>query len=786
MGAAWYRGWREVRRRWPAIVAVSAIVGLAGGVTMAAVAGARRTTSSFDRFRVATDASDAFLQATGIQEDVVRRALAAPQVARWSRFSLYLGSVPGIDEELVIYAGHDARLGEELERPRVLEGRLPDERSATEVVVSEAAAERTGVGVGGTLRAATVAPAQMADLEEAFSGEFGGPSLALDVVGIVRTPDDFLAADDLSVMAPPAFERRHRGSVGHFDGFYAVDLRRDHADVAAFQAAVSATMPAGEEWGVEGAEEAATVVRDALRVLSTGLVVFAAVAALAGAVAGGQAVARQLAPRADDEVALAAMGMTRRDRGVSLAVPGLAMAAGGAALAVAVAVAASPLLPIGLARRVEPSPGVDADLPVLFAGAALVVTIVTVSTLASAWVAARPTVARARSTRPSSVAPVLSRAGLGPVAMTGVRMAFEPGRGRSRLPVRTALLGTVVGVLGVVATLTFAASLDRLVASPARWGWNWDLVPDSSPEEQARLARDPDVAELGVVHHAFVLAEGHDVQGFAVEPLKGTPSLGLLDGRLPSDPTEVVLGRELLRDLDREIGDEVTLARGFGAEGEPLRYTIVGTALFPTFETEGFAGSVGFTPAGLQPVQLSDGSARTILALRPGVSDDAALDRLSEEYPRRFGRFSRPDLPADVTNLAEVDRLPHLLAAFLAVLAAVGVAHAVVAAARRRRRDLAVLRVLGFRRRQTLAAIAWQASALVVLGIAVGVPLGLAVGRWAWAVVARSLGVLEDAALPVATLVLLPVAALLAANAIAAVPARWAVRVPPGPALRTE
>jgi hypothetical protein len=784
MAGAWYRGWRDVRRRWPALLAVSLLVGLAGGAVVAAVAGARRTTSSFDRFRDATVASDAFLQATGIDDGSVRRALAAPQVAGSARMSLYLGSA-GTEHNLLVYAGHDDRLGYELERPRVLEGRLPDRRSPTEVVVAEATAEETGVGVGGTLRADTLAPAQVADLEETPPTTLDGPALALDVVGIVRTPDDFLGTEDLSVLASPAFEAANRDVAGHFDGFYAVDLRGDDADVPAFQAAVGSAMPPGAEWGVEGAEEAATVVRDALRVLGTGLVVFAVVAGLAGALAAGQALGRQLALGADEQEVLAGVGMTRRVRGVALAVPGLVVAVVGSAVAVLVALAASPLTPIGLARRLEPSPGVAVDGTVLAAGAAVVAVLVGVRVLASAWTASKGAAASA-STRPSRLSPALARVGAGPVATTGIRMALDPGRGRSRLPVRPALVGVVIGVLGVVGTLTFAASLDRLVDSPARWGWNWDLVPDADDADVERLAADPDVSDLGVVRHAFVLVDGRDAQGFAMEARKGAPALRLLDGRLPAGDREVVLGRELLRDLGADIGDTVPFTRAFGEEGAPLPFRVVGTALFPTFETEAFAGGVGLTPAGFESVQLSDGEQRTVLRLRPGVDREAVIERLRADDPEGFGSSAFPVLPGDVTNLAEVDRLPQVLALFLAVLAAAGVAHALVVAARRRRHDLAVLRVLGFRRGQARAALVWQAAVLAGVGVVVGIPLGLAVGRAAWSQVAHSLGVLEGAAVPGVALAVLPVAALVAATAVAAVPARWAVALPPGAALRSE
>ena len=52
----------------------------------------------------------------------------------------------------------------------------------------------------------------------------------------------------------------------------------------------------------------------------------------------------------------------------------------------------------------------------------------------------------------------------------GTRFALEPGRGHSSVPVRPALAGTIVGVLGVLAAFTFSAGVSDAAALPARFG----------------------------------------------------------------------------------------------------------------------------------------------------------------------------------------------------------------------------------------------------------------------------------------------------------------------------
>ena len=55
-------------------------------------------------------------------------------------------------------------------------------------------------------------------------------------------------------------------------------------------------------------------------------------------------------------------------------------------------------------------------------------------------------------------------------------MAFEPGRGSSAVPVRTAMVSAVIAVAVVAGALTFGANLTRLAEHPELQGWNWDVA----------------------------------------------------------------------------------------------------------------------------------------------------------------------------------------------------------------------------------------------------------------------------------------------------------------------
>lgn len=89
-----------------------------------------------------------------------------------------------------------------------------------------------------------------------------------------------------------------------------------------------------------------------------------------------------------------------------------------------------------------------------------------------------------------------------------------------------------------------------------------------------------------------------------------------------------------------------------------------------------------------------------------------------------------------------------MLAGVLAALAVATIGHTLVSSIRRRRRELAVLKTIGFHRRQVSAVVAWQATTFAALAALIGLPLGVALGRVAWRALADELGIVPDASTP--------------------------------------
>src|SRR5262249_50446562 len=208
------------------------------------------------------------------------------------------------------------------------------------------------------------------------------------------------------------------------------------------------------------------------------LVVFAALAGVIGLAVVGQLLTRQLVMDSAEYPVLRALGMTRGALAtLSLARAGVATT-GGALIAVAVAVAASPLTPIGPARLAQPSPGVQINLAILGGGMAVIALLPLALVMPVAWRAA----ARAGSPLGLAEPPAPARAwslsrSLNATGSTtrgiGGQMAFEPGRGRTAVPVRSALAATTVAVAAVVAALVFGTSFVGLTTSPHRYGQDW-------------------------------------------------------------------------------------------------------------------------------------------------------------------------------------------------------------------------------------------------------------------------------------------------------------------------
>jgi ABC-type lipoprotein release transport system permease subunit len=151
-----------------------------------------------------------------------------------------------------------------------------------------------------------------------------------------------------------------------------------------------------------------------------------------------------------------------------------------------------------------------------------------------------------------------------------------------------------------------------------------------------------------------------------------------------------------------------------------------------------------------------------------------------------FDSQVRPFRSPDVRNLTRVRWLPNTLAAVLATLGLATLGHSLFAAVRRRSRDLALLKTLGFDRAQVARTVRWQAATSVVVATVIGLPVGVAAGRWVWRLVGERVGVVPEPVTPWLLVLALAPALLTLAVVVSAVPARIAASTSPARVLRAE
>ena len=381
-----------------------------------------------------------------------------------------------------------------------------------------------------------------------------------------------------------------------------------------------------------------------------------------------------------------------------------------------------------------------------------------------------------------------ARAGLSPVATIGVRMALEPGSGPTAVPVRSAFVGAVFGVVGLVAVLMFASSLDHLVTTPRLYGWTWDFAAVVDDVKIIRpgtpLVRQTGLAAVAGLATDNAQLDGRPVIVWEVSSLRGRISPEIVAGRLPRGSDEIALGAASLHSLDKKLGGVV---RGEGPNGSH-DYRIVGRVVFPKLNSpQPLASGATLTDAGLARMMGPDdsnGSWYLLARLAPGANAGAVERQVSSlaSVERPFGA----SVPVEVGRLRQVGWLPASLAALLSVLALLAAGHSLVTGVRRRRRDLALLKTLGFDRRQVRATVASQATTIATVGLVVGVPAGLVVGNLVWGRVADGLGIRATGVVPTLALLVAVPSVLALVNLTAFLPARAAALIRPAVALRSE
>jgi hypothetical protein len=832
---AWYRFRATFGRRWPGYLALAVLIGLVGGVALGSVTAARRTDASYPKFLASTNPSDlvvepftktnyspGFLRQLARLPHVKGVAAAVPLTAATLTPGGNLGTVLLAHVQLAgTLAGADGLYSAQ-DRMTIVAGRRADPAHPDEVVATPVAVALLHLHVGSQVRVGLIG-------NSTISRRVNLTVVGIGVLNTQVLQDSIDSGRTGYLVGTPALTREFASccasgmTVGlRLDGGgrYDTAVGQEYQQLVATSPYIS---PGGSELYVYVTAAIEAQAQRAIRPEAIALAVFGLIAGLAALIIGTQSIARQVRAGADDAGALRAIGagptMIMAD-----GLPGIVAAvAAGALLAVGVAVALSPFSLFGPVREVEPGRGIYLDWAVLGLGALGLVLLLGGMAAVIAYrqvphrLAARE---HAGDRRPAAVR-TLAAARLPVPAVEGLRLALDPGRGRTAVPVRSVLAGAVLAMTVVSATLTFGASLTTLVSHPALYGWNFSYALyavqgwGSVPVRWAGplLARDRAVAATTGVNFVTVQIDGQTVPAM-VAPTRPAVGPHILSGHGLDSSHELVLGPATLAQLRQRVGGTVTLASG----SFHVRLKIAGTATMPAiggvltvhtsmstgalFSTAILPGGASYGPFG----PLLSGPNAILIRLRPGVSQAAGLRSMQAISRQLTGTLNSPRLeaatgglsvadtvdllsaqrPAEIVNYRAMGAMPAVLAGGLAAGTVAALGLTLVASVRRRRRDFALLKTLGFTRGQLAGAVAWQSSAIAVIGLVIGVPAGVAAGRWLWLAFANQLSAVPDPVVPAASIGLAALAALILANLVAALPGRAAARTPAALLLRAE
>ncbi|MCU1453399.1 MAG: transporter permease, partial [Acidimicrobiales bacterium] len=395
----WYRFRVTFRRRRGAYLSLVILVGLVGGLSMGSVAGARRTQSSFPAFLARTNASDLIvsprLDAPTPDPQFLSKIAHLPRVVAArasinpSTLLLGPGGVPRAEADgatgLFVVGSYDG-LYLTQDRLSVAQGRMLDPTRPDEFVTTSAGARLSGLHLGDQVDLGLYTPAQSLLPDYGTARVPPHRRVRMRLVGIVVF-NSAVVQDDIDrlptfVVLSPALTR---GSVPCCF-MVGLQLRGGARDVAAVEADLARAVPDAAIVQVTGIRTASA--ERGTAPLSIALGVFGGIAGLAAVVIGAQVMGRQIRADGEERATLRALGANRITTWLDplLGLGGAIVV--GSGLAVVVAIALSPLTPLGPVRRVDRSRTMAFDWTVLGWGSVALVASLAVTGAVMAWLGA--------------------------------------------------------------------------------------------------------------------------------------------------------------------------------------------------------------------------------------------------------------------------------------------------------------------------------------------------------------------------------------------------------------
>jgi ABC-type lipoprotein release transport system permease subunit len=793
-----------LRHRWRSWLALALLTALVVGLVLAGAQTARRTATAFSRFEALHG-----YDATSYSATPATNLGELSSVATTTQV-LFVGSGPPTCQGCRPVRSNNFSVTEVPPRNlgrlvKLVAGRMPDQSDAGEVLASYTLVPY-GIHVGSVLHLPLASPSQRGAILENLNVAPNGPVATVRVVGLAASEFEFpgVQTPSYDVYTTAGFAQAYNArTVTLYEYFYR--LHHGAAGLPKFEAMLRQHgEPAVVDLDAEGNTIATSIAPQAV-----GWWILTCLAALVGIVVLVQALLRQAAVEAEDFPALDALGASRRQLFSATMARTLIVALAGAAAGVGLALLLSVYAPVGEARLADPAPGFNFDPLLLLGGAAVAVALVLALGVWPALSSARRATGRDEGTpvHASRTVNFLSSSGAPPSMLIGVRHALERGRGRSAIPVGSAMLGLVLGVAVLCATAVFGASLNQLTSNPSQYGQGFDAwfsvnTTGSLAQNQTMLdaiLRRPGIAAITAGVGGAVTIDGKLVDAIAGDNFRGPLLIPLTGGRYPASDHEVVLGSKTLNEVGAHIGStvQVALPDATGSNGKARPFQVVGTVVLPPdFNTQGLGTGAIFTVGALSGSSCHNGTDHScvlssVLAQNGALLVRAAPDAQGRAALRSLGRtYSNeilyPSPPTNLVNFGESINFPLIFGVIVVLFGATTLLHLLLSSLNRRRRDVGLLKSLGLYRRQVAFSVAWQTTTLAVVGIIIGVPVGIAAGRAVWSAFADNLGVATQPVVAATEIALLVVGTLVVANLLALVPAFLAARERPASLLRSE
>jgi hypothetical protein len=397
MDALWLILRAEVRRRWRPMIGLALLLGVIGGVVLTAAAGADRTDTAYPRLLQWARAAQVQLLPVGntLPTRYFRALARLPQVAAMSTTGLYQAMLPARGRQpltpVETISSPDRALGITADRVKVLAGHRFDPRAAGQAMIDQKLANLEHLRPGGQLHLLLIPNnPKTGNPEPQLASQLTFRVSAVVTFDSQIVPGTGATGEPTALLSPPFTATAAAASTSY--GTSAGIRLRSGASMPAFLSAAAALAkqyPAtGGKVDVISLSSEMAATERAIHPQAVALALFAGLAGVIALTVIVQLLARQLTLDSAEFPVLRALGMTRsRLVGLSLARTAAVTVAGGL-VAVAIAIAASPVMPIGAARLAEPAPGVQVNLAVLAAGFAVFALVPLALLSPAAWAAA--------------------------------------------------------------------------------------------------------------------------------------------------------------------------------------------------------------------------------------------------------------------------------------------------------------------------------------------------------------------------------------------------------------